>query len=235
MTPSPEPARSPSPLYRLLITGSLLALGVLCLAPRVPVANALVHGFSAAEWRPPTAYPPFAAILFTPAAWLLGRCPQGRARPGERGPARPADLVVLPPRGTAGPAGARPGRNRRGAVGGAAVPEPAARPDQPGAGLRRRLGPRPAARGTGQGLRAGHRRRDHADPGGPHPVPAADRADPDRPDRTGRLQPAPACWACSSCRRPPPTSGPATSPWGAGPCCRSCRTCGSGAFRCWRS
>ncbi|MEU6894000.1 glycosyltransferase family 87 protein [Streptomyces sp. NPDC046557] len=70
MTPSPEPRRSPSPLYRLLITGSLLALGVLCLAPRVPMADALVHGFSAAEWRPPTAYPPFAAILFTPAAWL---------------------------------------------------------------------------------------------------------------------------------------------------------------------
>ncbi|MFI5827645.1 glycosyltransferase 87 family protein [Streptomyces sp. NPDC051578] len=70
MTPSPEPARSPSPLYRLLITGSLLALGVLCIAPRVPAANALVHGFSAAEWRPPAAYPPFAAILFTPAAWL---------------------------------------------------------------------------------------------------------------------------------------------------------------------
>ncbi|WP_323145263.1 glycosyltransferase family 87 protein [Streptomyces sp. NBC_01565] len=53
-----------------LVTGPLLLLGVLCVALRIPVADALVHGFCAAEWHPSTAYPPFAAILFTPAAWL---------------------------------------------------------------------------------------------------------------------------------------------------------------------
>ncbi|MFD3871609.1 glycosyltransferase family 87 protein [Streptomyces sp. NPDC058623] len=70
MTRSSDPARSPSFLAGLLVTGSLLALGVLCIALRLPVAEALVHGMSAAEWHPPAAYPPFAAILFTPAAWL---------------------------------------------------------------------------------------------------------------------------------------------------------------------
>ncbi|WP_128637033.1 glycosyltransferase family 87 protein [Streptomyces sp. C] len=54
----------------MLVTGSLLALGVLCIALRVPTADAVLSGFSAAEWHPPSAYPPFAAILFTPAAWL---------------------------------------------------------------------------------------------------------------------------------------------------------------------
>ncbi|MET9320318.1 glycosyltransferase family 87 protein [Streptomyces sp. NPDC003038] len=71
MTRSPDPSRrSPSPLAGVLVTGSLLALGVLCVALRIPVADALVHGLAAAEWRPSAAYPPFAAILFTPAAWL---------------------------------------------------------------------------------------------------------------------------------------------------------------------
>ncbi|MFF3016287.1 glycosyltransferase 87 family protein [Streptomyces sp. NPDC057939] len=70
MTRSSDPARSPSPLAGLLVTGSLLVLGVLCIALRLPMAEALVHGISAAEWHPPAAYPPFAAILFTPAAWL---------------------------------------------------------------------------------------------------------------------------------------------------------------------
>ncbi|MFG3000905.1 glycosyltransferase family 87 protein [Streptomyces sp. NPDC048340] len=70
MTRSPDPSRSPSPLAGALVTGSLLALGVLYVLLRIPMADALVHGFSAAEWRPPAAYPPFAAILFTPAAWL---------------------------------------------------------------------------------------------------------------------------------------------------------------------
>ncbi|WP_404959424.1 glycosyltransferase family 87 protein [Streptomyces sp. 147326] len=54
----------------MLVTGSLLVLGVLGVALRVPVADALVDGFCAAEWRPSAVYPPFAAILFTPAAWL---------------------------------------------------------------------------------------------------------------------------------------------------------------------
>lgn len=73
MTRSPAPDRSTSPfsgLLVVLVTGSLLALGVLCIALRIPMADTLVHGFSATEWRPPAAYPPFAAILFTPAAWL---------------------------------------------------------------------------------------------------------------------------------------------------------------------
>ncbi|MFE1792383.1 glycosyltransferase 87 family protein [Streptomyces sp. NPDC059525] len=54
----------------MLVTGALLTLGVLCVALRVPTADALLSGFSAADWHPPAGYPPFAAILFTPAAWL---------------------------------------------------------------------------------------------------------------------------------------------------------------------
>ncbi|MGW5342172.1 glycosyltransferase 87 family protein [Streptomyces sp. HUAS TT3] len=67
------PLRPPSPLAGVLATGSLLALGVLCIALRIPVADALgdaVAGIPGTEWRPPAVYPPFAAILFTPAAWL---------------------------------------------------------------------------------------------------------------------------------------------------------------------
>ncbi|MFH7593517.1 glycosyltransferase 87 family protein [Streptomyces racemochromogenes] len=70
MTRSTDPDRSPSPLAGMLVTGALLALGVLCVALRVPAADALFSGFSAADWHPPAGYPPFAAILFTPAAWL---------------------------------------------------------------------------------------------------------------------------------------------------------------------
>lgn len=70
MTRSSDSARSPSPLVGVLVTGSLLALGVLCVVLRIPTADALLYGFSGAEWRPPAAYPPFATILFTPAAWL---------------------------------------------------------------------------------------------------------------------------------------------------------------------
>lgn len=70
MTRSPVPSRSPSSLAGVLVAGSLLVLGVLCIALRIPQADDLVHGFSPAEWSPSAAYPPFAAILFTPAAWL---------------------------------------------------------------------------------------------------------------------------------------------------------------------
>ncbi|WP_078622091.1 glycosyltransferase family 87 protein [Streptomyces sp. NRRL S-244] len=74
MTRSLHPSPPPSPLVGVLVTGSLLVLGVLCIVVRIPVADGLAAGFSAgfgaAEWRPPAAYPPFAAILFTPAAWL---------------------------------------------------------------------------------------------------------------------------------------------------------------------
>ncbi|TDU77525.1 glycosyltransferase family 87 protein [Streptomyces sp. KS 21] len=70
MTRSTRPSPPPSPLAGVLVTGPLLVLGVLCIALRIPIADRLVAGFCAAEWRPPAAYPPFAAILFTPAAWL---------------------------------------------------------------------------------------------------------------------------------------------------------------------
>ncbi|MEV7511051.1 glycosyltransferase 87 family protein [Streptomyces sp. NPDC090085] len=70
MTLSPMPGRTPSFPAGALATGSLLVLGVLCIALRIPMADALLDGFSAADWRPPASYPPFAAILFTPAAWL---------------------------------------------------------------------------------------------------------------------------------------------------------------------
>lgn len=70
MTRSSEPSRSPSPRAGVLLAGLLLVLGVLCVALRIPVADALAPGLSAAEWSPPAAYPPFAAILFAPAAWL---------------------------------------------------------------------------------------------------------------------------------------------------------------------
>ncbi|MGW8778804.1 glycosyltransferase family 87 protein [Streptomyces sp. NPDC055796] len=65
------PSSPPTPpLVGVLVAGSLLVLGVLCIVVRIPIADGLAAGFSAAEWRPPAAYPPFAAILFTPAAWL---------------------------------------------------------------------------------------------------------------------------------------------------------------------
>ncbi|MFF3862318.1 glycosyltransferase family 87 protein [Streptomyces sp. NPDC002209] len=70
MTRSARPSPPPSPLAGVLVTGPFLVLGVLCIALRIPIADGLVDGFCAAEWRPPAAYPPFAAILFTPAAWL---------------------------------------------------------------------------------------------------------------------------------------------------------------------
>lgn len=70
VTRSPDSASRPPTLAAVLVTGSLLALGVLCIALRIPTADAVLSGFSAADWHPPSAYPPFAAILFTPAAWL---------------------------------------------------------------------------------------------------------------------------------------------------------------------
>ncbi|MEU3723963.1 glycosyltransferase 87 family protein [Streptomyces sp. NPDC031705] len=70
MTRSSASASSPSPLAGVLVTAPLLVLGVLGIALRIPTADAVLSGFSAADWHPPSAYPPFAAILFTPAAWL---------------------------------------------------------------------------------------------------------------------------------------------------------------------
>ncbi|WP_078988378.1 glycosyltransferase family 87 protein [Streptomyces sp. WM6372] len=74
MTRSLPSSPPTSPLVGVLVTGSFLVLGVLCIVVRIPIADGLAAGFSAGfsatEWRPPAAYPPFAAILFTPAAWL---------------------------------------------------------------------------------------------------------------------------------------------------------------------
>ncbi|MEU8775067.1 glycosyltransferase family 87 protein [Streptomyces sp. NPDC048606] len=70
MTRSTDPLRSPSSLLGVPVTGALLLSGVLCLALRVPSAHAPVQALSAHGWWPPAIYPPFAAILFTPAAWL---------------------------------------------------------------------------------------------------------------------------------------------------------------------
>ncbi|MEW2413362.1 glycosyltransferase 87 family protein [Streptomyces sp. NPDC046866] len=81
MTRRPRPASTPWPSpAAVLVTGALLTLGVLCIAVRIPLADALVaslteglaHGGAAgyADGSPPSPYPPFAAILFTPAVWL---------------------------------------------------------------------------------------------------------------------------------------------------------------------
>ncbi|OSZ58124.1 transferase [Streptomyces pharetrae CZA14] len=75
-------ARSATPW--LLLAASLTAFAVLCVAQRVPMADALVYqaegeavldgrdlyGFTVTEWHLPATYPPFAALLFTPTAWL---------------------------------------------------------------------------------------------------------------------------------------------------------------------
>ncbi|MGW6941689.1 glycosyltransferase family 87 protein [Streptomyces xanthophaeus] len=70
MTWSAAVRRTPSSLAGVLLAGPLLALGVLCVALRIPMADVFAEGLTTAEWGPPPGYPPFAAILFTPAAWL---------------------------------------------------------------------------------------------------------------------------------------------------------------------
>ncbi|MFK8911038.1 glycosyltransferase 87 family protein [Streptomyces sp. YS-3] len=68
----------------LVLALSLAALAALCLVLRVPMADALVYraegaavadggdlyGFTVTRWHLPATYPPFAALLFVPAAWL---------------------------------------------------------------------------------------------------------------------------------------------------------------------
>ncbi|MFF4834833.1 glycosyltransferase 87 family protein [Streptomyces sp. NPDC001315] len=68
----------------LLLAVSLTAFAALCVARRAPMADALVYraegeavlhggdlyGFTVTQWHLPATYPPFAALLFTPAAWL---------------------------------------------------------------------------------------------------------------------------------------------------------------------
>ncbi len=63
---------------------SLAALAALCVVRHVPMADALVYraegravldggdlyGFTVTAWELPATYPPFAALLFVPAAWL---------------------------------------------------------------------------------------------------------------------------------------------------------------------
>lgn len=75
-------ARSVKPCLFLAV--SLTAFAVLCVAQHVPMADALVYqaegeavldgrdlyGFTVTEWHLPATYPPFAALLFTPTAWL---------------------------------------------------------------------------------------------------------------------------------------------------------------------
>ncbi|MFC0847647.1 glycosyltransferase 87 family protein [Streptomyces noboritoensis] len=68
----------------VLLALSLAALTALCAALRIPMADALVYraegaavahgtelyGFTVTRWHLPATYPPFAAILFVPTAWL---------------------------------------------------------------------------------------------------------------------------------------------------------------------
>ncbi|HZF92709.1 MAG TPA: glycosyltransferase 87 family protein [Streptomyces sp.] len=75
-------ARSATPW--ILLAFSLTAFAVLCVVQRIPMADALVYqaegeavldgrdlyGFTVTEWHLPATYPPFAALLFTPTAWL---------------------------------------------------------------------------------------------------------------------------------------------------------------------
>lgn len=75
------PAALPS---LLLLATSLAAFVALCLLQRTPMADALVYraegaavvhgtdlyGFTVTEWHLPATYPPFAALLFVPLAWL---------------------------------------------------------------------------------------------------------------------------------------------------------------------
>ncbi|MGW8374342.1 glycosyltransferase 87 family protein [Streptomyces sp. ODS28] len=67
-----------------MLTVSLAAFVALCLFQRFPMADVLVYraegaavangtdlyGFTVTEWKLPATYPPLAAVLFVPAAWL---------------------------------------------------------------------------------------------------------------------------------------------------------------------
>nr|WP_318206059.1 glycosyltransferase 87 family protein [Streptomyces sp. SCL15-4] len=76
--------RLPLPPALLLLALSLASFATLCALRGAPMADLLVYraegaavahgadlyGFTVTEWRLPATYPPFAAILFVPAAWL---------------------------------------------------------------------------------------------------------------------------------------------------------------------
>ncbi|MEU3184560.1 glycosyltransferase 87 family protein [Streptomyces sp. NPDC006923] len=67
-----------------MLTLSLAALALLCVAQHIEMADTLVYraegaavvdgtdlyGFTVTEWQLPATYPPFAAILFVPTTWL---------------------------------------------------------------------------------------------------------------------------------------------------------------------
>lgn len=68
-----------------LLALSFAAFSALCVITRAPMADALVYraegaavlngtdlyGFAVTEWQLPATYPPFAALLFVPTAWLV--------------------------------------------------------------------------------------------------------------------------------------------------------------------
>ncbi|MFJ9560081.1 glycosyltransferase 87 family protein [Streptomyces fuscichromogenes] len=67
-----------------MLTVSLCSFAALCVLLRAPMADLLVYraegeavlhggdlyGFTVTEWRLPATYPPFAAVLFAPTAWI---------------------------------------------------------------------------------------------------------------------------------------------------------------------
>ncbi|MGY5057179.1 glycosyltransferase 87 family protein [Streptomyces sp. 900105755] len=83
-SPPAPPARLPLLLPLSLLTVSLCSFAALCILLRAPMADLLVYraegeavvhggdlyGFTVTEWRLPATYPPFAAVLFAPAAWI---------------------------------------------------------------------------------------------------------------------------------------------------------------------
>ncbi|MFE5032299.1 glycosyltransferase 87 family protein [Streptomyces sp. NPDC056683] len=83
-SPPAPPARLALLLSLSLLTVSLCSFATLCILLRAPMADLLVYraegeavvhggdlyGFTVTEWRLPATYPPFAAVLFAPAAWI---------------------------------------------------------------------------------------------------------------------------------------------------------------------
>ncbi|MGY5083795.1 glycosyltransferase 87 family protein [Streptomyces sp. 900105755] len=83
-SPPAPPASLPLLLSLPLLTVSVCSFAALCVLLRAPMADLLVYraegeavvhggdlyGFTVTEWRLPATYPPFAAVLFAPAAWI---------------------------------------------------------------------------------------------------------------------------------------------------------------------
>ncbi len=82
--PAAPPRRLSLPLSLSLLTVSLCSFAALCVLLHAPMADLLVYraegeavvhggdlyGFTVTEWRLPATYPPFAAVLFVPTAWI---------------------------------------------------------------------------------------------------------------------------------------------------------------------